>query len=90
MATLGSRPSGDAGPDGPAAGRAPDSPAGIAPDGSDGVEAYAGRASSDDGSDDGGSDVPWAGIGLLVTVLVTGAFAAGWHFGRRWGRLMGW
>jgi hypothetical protein len=32
----------------------------------------------------------WSSFGLVVTVLVAGAFATGWHFGRRWGRLMGW
>ena len=37
-----------------------------------------------------GSDVPWAGVGVVVLVLVAGAFVTGWHFGRRWGRLMGW
>ena len=78
MATLGSPPADS--------GRAPESPlAGVAPDDSDGVEVDVDR--SEDGD---GSDVPWAGIGLMMTVLVTGAFAAGWHFGRRWGRLMGW
>jgi len=39
---------------------------------------------------DDGSDLPWAAVGAVVLVLVTGAFASGWHFGRRWGRLMGW
>ena len=39
---------------------------------------------------DDGSDLPWAAVGMVVLVLVTGAFASGWHFGRRWGRLMGW
>jgi hypothetical protein len=39
---------------------------------------------------DDGSDLPWAAVGVVVLVLVTGAFASGWHFGRRWGRLMGW
>jgi hypothetical protein len=37
-----------------------------------------------------GSDVPWAGVGAVVLVLVTGAFVTGWRLGRRWGRLMGW
>lgn len=36
------------------------------------------------------SDPPWAAVGVVVLVLVSGAFATGWHFGRRWGRLMGW
>ena len=40
--------------------------------------------------DDDGSDLPWAAVGVVVLVLVTGAFVSGWHFGRRWGRLMGW
>jgi hypothetical protein len=40
--------------------------------------------------DDDDSDMPWAAVGVVVLVLVTGAFASGWHFGRRWGRLMGW
>lgn len=67
-------------------GRAPEGPfAGVAPGDSDGVEVDVDRSEDDDGS-----DVPWAGIGVLMVVLVTGAFAAGWHFGRRWGRLMGW
>jgi hypothetical protein len=34
--------------------------------------------------------LPWGAVGVVVLVLVTGAFATGWHFGRRWGRLMGW
>jgi hypothetical protein len=34
--------------------------------------------------------LPWGAVGVVVLVLVTGAFASGWHFGRRWGRLMGW
>jgi hypothetical protein len=42
------------------------------------------------GDDNDGSDLPWAAVGVVVLVLVTGAFASGWHFGRRWGRLMGW
>ena len=51
----------------------------------DGAEVeVAGRQEKD------GSDPPWAAIGVVVLVLVTGAFASGWHFGRRWGRLMGW
>ena len=88
MATLGSRPAGDGtGPDGPSgdASLVPDNPAGIAPDDSDGVEVDVDRSQDDDGS-----GVQWAGFGLLTVVLVAGAFAAGWHFGRRWGRLMGW
>ena len=36
------------------------------------------------------SDPPWAGVGVVVLALVVGAFASGWHLGRRWGRLMGW
>jgi hypothetical protein len=40
--------------------------------------------------EDDDSDLPWAAVGVVVLVLVTGAFASGWHFGRRWGRLMGW
>jgi hypothetical protein len=51
----------------------------------DGVEVEVDRPEEDDGS-----DVPWAAVGVVVLVLVTGAFASGWHFGRRWGRLMGW
>ena len=51
-----------------------------------GPEAEADRSEPDDD----GSDVPWAGIGAVVLVLVAGAFVTGWHFGRRWGRLMGW
>lgn len=54
-------------------------------DGGDGVKVERDRA---DRNDD--SELPWAGIGVVVLVLVTGAFASGWHFGRRWGRLMGW
>jgi hypothetical protein len=51
----------------------------------DGAEVEVDRPKEDDGS-----DVPWAAVGVVVLVLVTGAFASGWHFGRRWGRLMGW
>lgn len=36
------------------------------------------------------SDPPWAGVGVVVVVLVTGAFVSGWRLGRKWGRLMGW
>jgi hypothetical protein len=36
------------------------------------------------------SDPPWASVGVVVFALVTGAFVTGWHFGRRWGRLVGW
>ena len=36
------------------------------------------------------SDPPWAAMGVVVLTLVSGAFVTGWHFGRRWGRLMGW
>ena len=31
-----------------------------------------------------------AAMGVVVLALVSGAFATGWHFGRRWGRLVGW
>lgn len=51
----------------------------------DAAEAEVNRPKEDDGS-----DLPWAAVGVVVLVLVTGAFASGWHFGRRWGRLMGW
>ena len=37
-----------------------------------------------------GTDPPWAGVGAVVVVLVTVAFASGWHLGRKWGRFMGW
>ena len=87
MDTRGSRPTGDAdpapvrigdlGPDDEAA-----RPVGTSVDGGE-VE----RDRPDDKDD---SDVPWAGIGVVMLVLVTGAFASGWHLGRRWGRLMGW
>ena len=33
---------------------------------------------------------PWGAFGMILTVLVVGAFVTGWHFGRRWGRVMGW
>jgi hypothetical protein len=59
--------------------------AGVTADAADAVEVEVGRPEEDDGS-----DVPWAAVGVVVLVLVTGAFATGWHFGRRWGRLMGW
>jgi hypothetical protein len=36
------------------------------------------------------SDPPWAAMGVVVLALVSGAFVTGWHFGRRWGRMMGW
>jgi hypothetical protein len=36
------------------------------------------------------SDPPWAGVGVVVLVLVTGAFVTGWQLGRRWSRLVGW
>jgi hypothetical protein len=36
------------------------------------------------------SDPPWAGVGVVVVVLVTAAFVSGWRLGRKWGRLMGW
>ena len=39
---------------------------------------------------EGGSALPWTGVGAVVLVLVTGAFVSGWVLGRRWGRLMGW
>jgi hypothetical protein len=58
-------------------------PADVSTDGSDAVEVD--RANQKDDS-----DLPWAGLGILAVVLVAGAFASGWHFGRRWGRLMGW
>jgi hypothetical protein len=51
----------------------------------DGADVEVDRAAEKDGS-----DVPWAGVGVVVLVLVAGAFVTGWHFGRRWGRLMGW
>ena len=37
-----------------------------------------------------GTDGKWAAVAVAVVVLVPVAFATGWHFGRRWGRLMGW
>jgi hypothetical protein len=56
-----------------------------------GAEVPDGAAVEVDGPEEkDGSDLPWAGIGVVVLVLVTGAFASGWHLGRRWGRLMGW
>jgi hypothetical protein len=33
---------------------------------------------------------PWGAFGMVVTVLVAGAFVTGWHFGRRWAHVMGW
>ena len=80
MDSFGPHAAGDADP-------APGRPAGgdLLPDGGDGIQAERDRT---DRNDD--SDVPWAGIGVVVLVLVTGAFASGWHLGRRWGRLMGW
>jgi hypothetical protein len=36
------------------------------------------------------STPPWGAFGLVMTVLVAGAFATGWHFGRRWAHVMGW
>ena len=33
---------------------------------------------------------PWGAFGIVVTVLVAGAFVTGWHFGRRWAHVMGW
>ena len=33
---------------------------------------------------------PWGAFGMVLTVLVGAAFVTGWHFGRRWGRVMGW
>lgn len=92
MDTLGPRPAGDADP-------APDAPmrvTGLAPDGQGGAAepdrsgVDGAKVAPDRPDDKDDSDVPWAGIGLAVLVLVTGAFATGWHFGRRWGRLMGW
>jgi len=38
----------------------------------------------------GRTEPPWPAMGLVVLVLVSGAFATGWHFGRRWGRMVGW
>jgi hypothetical protein len=32
----------------------------------------------------------WGAFGVVLTVLVAGAFGTGWHFGRRWARVMGW
>jgi hypothetical protein len=40
--------------------------------------------------DKDGSDLPWAGVGVVVLVLVVGAFATGWRLGRGWSRLTGW
>jgi hypothetical protein len=84
--TLGSRPADDAEP-APVRAGGPDDhvTAGGARDGADGANVQLHRR---DDKDD--SDVPWAGIGVVMLVLVTGAFASGWHLGRRWGRLMGW
>lgn len=88
MDTLGSRSADDADP-------APVRAGGLSPDGQ--VAAGLALESGDGGKgqlhrpdDKDDSDVPWAGIGVVVLVLVTGAFASGWHLGRRWGRLMGW
>jgi len=78
MATLGPHAAGDADP-------VPAGGGDLVPDGGDGVKTDRDRT---DRNDD--SDLPWAGIGVVVLVLVTGAFASGWHLGRRWGRLMGW
>ena len=78
MATLGPHAAGDADP-------APAGGGDLVPDGGDGVKTDRDRT---DRNDD--SELPWAGIGVVVLVLVTGAFASGWHLGRRWGRLMGW
>jgi hypothetical protein len=64
-----------------------DAPADAAADAAEAVE---GVVEVDRPEEDNGSDVPWAAVGIVVLVLVTGAFASGWHFGRRWGRLMGW
>jgi hypothetical protein len=36
------------------------------------------------------STAPWPAFGMIMTVLVAGAFATGWHFGRRWAHVMGW
>jgi len=36
------------------------------------------------------TSAPWAAVGTVTMVLVVGAFVSGWHFGRRWGRLIGW
>jgi hypothetical protein len=79
MDTIDPRAAGDADP-------APDRPAAdLVPDGRDDVKVERDGAGQNDDS-----DVPWAGIGVVVVVLVAGAFVTGWHFGRRWGRLMGW
>jgi hypothetical protein len=37
-----------------------------------------------------GTDGKWAAVAMAVVVLVALSFATGWHFGRRWGRMMGW
>jgi hypothetical protein len=39
---------------------------------------------------EGSTTTPWASLGMVLTVLVAGAFATGWHFGRRWTRVLGW
>jgi hypothetical protein len=62
----------------------PDAP--DVPDMVDGVDVGAERPETEKD----GSDLPWAGVGVVVLVAVAGAFVTGWHFGRRWGRLMGW
>ena len=36
------------------------------------------------------TSAPWGAFGVVVTVLVVGAFVSGFHFGRRWVRVMGW
>jgi hypothetical protein len=54
------------------------------------VDDAADQVGADLPDEDDGSDLPWGAVGVVVFVLVTGAFASGWHFGRRWGRLMGW
>jgi hypothetical protein len=33
---------------------------------------------------------PRHSFGMLLTVLVVGAFATGWHYGRRWVQVIGW
>ncbi|MFL6130061.1 MAG: hypothetical protein ACJ73E_13485 [Mycobacteriales bacterium] len=36
------------------------------------------------------ASLPWSAVGMMTIVLVAGAFVTGWHFGRRWGRMVGW
>lgn len=86
MDPRGSRPDADSAPV-RIGGSGPGDQVALGPD-QDGVDG--GKVERDRSDDNDDSDVPWAGIGVVVLVLVTGAFASGWHFGRRWGRLMGW